>query len=154
MDLRVEKWGVRLHIGISRSTKVKGVNSRLADGMHFLMWDFDDKPFLEVAKALRRVQIRHALPNIYILSTGLKGYWHAYCLYRHKWERARAIIADTDGVDKVFLAIACLRGYLTLRYSPKKGRPFFHAHTLESQVEEDVKPEDVESFVVYTTKRR
>lgn len=154
MNLRFEKWGVRVHLGITRTALVRGVNSKLKDGNHFLMWDFDDMSLKEVWATLFRVQYYNKLPAIHILCTGIEGYYHAYCFCRRNWIEARTIIASTDNVDNVFFMMGMLRGYFTLRFSKKRGREFTEVAVLESDFKEDVRPEDVESFVEYTTKNR
>jgi len=154
MDLRIEKWGVGFHIGVSRRATIKGVNSMLHDGKHFLMWDFDDVPLVTVRKELRAIQVRESLSKIYILSTGVESYYHAYCFTRRSWIYARRIIAGTPSVDRVFLVMAIMRGYLTLRISKKKDRELRLVKTLDSPIPENVHPDEVSSFVEYTTKRR
>lgn len=154
MNLRFERFGVRFHIGLTRTTTVTGVNSTLAGGGQFLMWDFDDVLRNDVELALLEVQGRFQLPAIRVLSTGIDGYYHAYCFKRCSPEEARAIIATTKHVDKVYLTLGIMRGYFTLRFSPKRKRNIVPAFTLESPLPEDVGPEKVESFVQYTTKRR
>lgn len=154
MNLRFEKWGVRVHFGITRTALVRGVNSTLKDGNHFLMWDFDSIPLPEVEEALLFVQRYFLLPDIYILCTGIEGYYHAYCFSRCSWQGARTIISSTDGIDRVFFMMGIMRGYFTLRFSKKKGREFNQVSVLRSQHQEDVRPEDAESFVEYTTKNR
>ncbi len=154
MNLRFEKWGVRVHFGITRTILVTGVNSKLIDGNHILMWDFDDIQVVDVLYTLRQVQKENELPTIFILCTGIEGYYHAYCFKRCSWIKARTIIASTDKVDRVFFMMAMLRGYFTLRFSDKRGREFTQAAVLEGWGEEDVEPGEVASFVEYTTKNR
>lgn len=154
MNWRFERLGFRFHIGWSRTVEVKGVNSELKDGYHFLMWDFDDLDEFWVYEDLWEIQEKHNLPTIYVLNTGLPNYWHAYCFHRCDWLEARAIIAGTRGVDRVFLTLGIMRGYFTLRISDKRGREFKRVFTIKSDLPETVQPEEVSSFVHYTTKRR
>lgn len=154
MNFRFERFGVRFHVGLTRTTTVTGVNSQLAGGGQFLMWDFDNVLRNDVELALLEVQGRFQLPAIRVLSTGIDNYYHAYCFKRCSETEARAVIASTAHVDKVFLTLGLMRGYFTLRFSPKRKRSFEPAFTLEAPLPEDVTPEEVLSFVEYTTKRR
>lgn len=154
MNLRFDKCGIKFHIGINRTARVKGVNSKLADGKHFLMWDIDGVPKGKLVPALYKIQVRFALPKIYVLDTGIEGYYHAYCFKRFAWADVLHILASTEYLDKIYLSIGVLRGYWTLRISDKRNRPIQPAFVLESHFKEDVTPEDVLSFVEYSSKRR
>ncbi|GAI83068.1 unnamed protein product, partial [marine sediment metagenome] len=96
----------------------------------------------------------HHLPQIYILNSGRENCWHANCFKALPWEECRSIIAATKGVDKKYLAIAILRGFFTLRYSPVGKREFKPAIVLPSGVPEDVNPYELMSFITYPKKRR
>jgi len=154
VNFRFEKWGVRFHIGIGRTTKVQGVNSDLGDGYHFLMWDFDNVNEAALRRELSYIQDTFGLPDIHVLSTGLPDYYHAYCFARLKWREARAVIAATELVDRVYLTLGMMRGYFTLRFSDKRGRSISKAFTLPSDIPATVDAGEVVSFLEYTTKRR
>jgi len=153
MELRLVKWGYRLYFRLAFQVKrvevVEGVNSKIDDETHFLMWDFDDIELPLVLIYLFKVQRRFRLPDISILKTKENGY-HAYCFKACTFEKARGIIAFTPGVDKNFLAIGIGRGYFTLRYSDVKGRKIQHVTKLTSKFESDISYKDVNSFVKYT----
>ncbi|MBA7574922.1 hypothetical protein ES708_16738 [subsurface metagenome] len=117
------------------------------------MWDFDDKGEEDVIAALKEVQRRFKLAQIFLLNTGLEGYYHAYCFKVFDWADTLKILASTEGIDKVFFKIGVIREYFTLRYSPKKARDFEPAIILPSRYKEDVNPYEVCSFVKYWTKR-
>jgi len=95
------RW-IRITLTIAPVTKVIGVNSKLPDGKHILMWDFDDTTLLNVVFALGLVQRRYKLPDIYIFESSPKHYI-AYCFKRMNWRKAVEIIAATPGVDWNFL---------------------------------------------------
>lgn len=153
MHLRVDIRGYRFYVAVTHSKKVKGVNSRLPGGKHFLMWDFDDKPEHDVVMALRLVQQRFRLSTIYLLNTGLPNYWHAYCFSTFDYPDLLRILASTPFLDEIYFRIGVLRGYYTLRYSPKGKREFKLALVLASSVKEAISPFEVTSFVEYWTKR-
>ncbi len=153
MKLRVDFKGWRFYIALTHSAQVRGVNSKLPDGRHFLMWDFDDIGEEDVKRALVDVQRRFKLARILLLNTGLEGYWHAYCFKAHSWADTLRILASTEGLDRVFFKIGAIREYFTLRYTPKKRRDFKPAIVLPSRYKEDVNPYELTSFVKYWTKR-
>ncbi|MBA7593008.1 hypothetical protein ES708_35217 [subsurface metagenome] len=153
MNLRLDFKGYRFYIALTHSGQVKGVNSKLPSGNHFLMWDFDDKEGKDVREALLSIQKRFKLPRIYLLNTGLDGFYHAYCFKAHSWPDTLKIVASTECLDQVFFKIGAIRGYFTLRYTPKGKRAFQPAVILPSRYKEDVNPYGLTSFVKYWTKR-
>lgn len=153
MNLRVDWRGYRFYIALTHSKQVQGVNSRLPNGKHFLMWDFDNVHLEDVMATLTEVQKKFELPTIYILNTGLEFYWHAYCFKAMDWGQALFILASTKYLDPAFFKIGCIRGYFTLRFSPKKNRHFSPATILPSHFQEDVDPYKLDNFVQYWTKR-
>lgn len=153
MKLRVDFKGYRFYIALTHSGQVKGVNSKLPDGRHFLMWDFDDKEEKDVREALVKVQQVFRLPQIYLLNTGLPTFWHSYCFKSLPWGDTLRVLANTEGLDQVFFKIGVIRGYFTLRYTPKGKRAFKTAVILPSRYNEDVDPYKITSFVKYWTKR-
>jgi len=153
MELRLVKWGYRLYFRLAFQVKrvevVEGVNSKIDDETHFLMWDFDDIELTDVKESLLRVQDIFDLPEISILRTKENGY-HAYCWKACTFVQARGIIAFTPNVDRHFLAIGTGRGYFTLRFTDVEGRGFEHVCILPSEVKSDLNYKDVNSFVEYT----
>lgn len=150
-QFKAYKWGLRFYAAISlrRVVEVRGVNSRIDEKTHFLMWDFDGVKPLDVFMSLRHIQRLLSLPNIIIMKTKEQGY-HAYCFKACSWEQARSYIALTPFVDKHYLAIGIGRGYFTLRFSAVPGRKIEYVMTLESARKPDIDYKDVTSFVEYT----
>ena len=153
MNFRLDFKGWRFYIALSHSVKVEGVNSKLPNGRHFLMWDFDNVGEDDVKSALLSVQKRFKLSKIYLVNTGLPNYWHSYCFKAVSYPKCLLILASTRYLDQVYFKIGCIRGYFTLRYSPKKSRDFTPAQILPSPVKEDVNPFELSNFVRYWTKR-
>ena len=118
MHYRLDIKGWRFYIALTHSVKVKGVNSKLPNGRHFL-----------------------------------PCFWHAYCFRACTWGDALKILADTRYLDQVYFKIGAIRGYFTLRYSPKKGREIKPAQCLESKYKEDVDPYTLTSGIEYWTRR-
>lgn len=130
---------------------VVGVNSKISDIEHILMWDFDDIPLDLVLGSLQRIQKEFGLSNIYVLETKKDRNHIAYCFQRHVWEITIKIIASTKYVDMNFFKYGVYRGKFTLRVSPKCGRKPFLKAVLTSKVPENVKIPDLWSWVKYET---
>ncbi len=150
MEFRWQGLGRRLHFSFEKVTIVTGVNSKIDEHNHFLMWDFDDKPLSLVMESLLAVQKRFNLPAITILSTGKPGGYHAYCFKRYSFIEVQEILASTRNLDKNYLALGIGRGYFTLRFSDVKGREFERVAELPSTIPSDCCPKDACGFVKYT----
>ncbi|MBA7484950.1 hypothetical protein ES707_20481 [subsurface metagenome] len=119
---------VRMWASIRKVEDIKGMCSNTNSGKHILMWDFDGTTFGRVSVSLRIIQERCQLPKITILETKAGCNFIAYCFEELEWEDALAIVLDTDGVCWNFFRLSVIRGYFTLRVSPKGGRiPYFRA---------------------------
>ena len=154
MNWRKEFHNWRFYIGLERIEYVHGYNSKLPDGNHFLMWDYDDVELKTVRSDLLHVQYIYGLPNIYILASGRPNCYHANCFTRCLWHEAKIIVAYAPSVDQKYLAIGILRGFFTLRYSPIDGFEPEVIETLKSDIPEDVNPYELKSFVTYSKRRR
>ena len=151
MIKRITIGDLRLTFTIARITKVIGVNSKLDDGRHILMWDFDDTNLEEVKDALRKIQTRYFLSDIYILETRLRTNFISYCFTACDWRRAVEIIASTQKVDWNFLKYGVYRGHFTLRVSPKNGRIPRKVVTLLGYELPTCSVEELKSWVRYET---
>jgi len=150
VEYRWQGLGHRLHFSFEKVEKVTGVNSRLDDKTHFLMWDFDNIPLPMVLASLKDVQEMFQLPPISILSTGKPDGYHAYCFQGCNFRFARTIIAATANVDLKYLALGLMRGYFTLRFTDVEGRQFEPVGELPSKVSSTCKFNDINCFVNYT----
>ena len=128
-----------------------GVNSKVGDDKHILMWDFDKIKKEEVLAVLAPVQYHNNLPNIYVVETKETGSYHAYCLHKTSFQLACAILSCTPYIDMTYYRLGVTRGYWTLRISPKSGRDIKLVDVLKSDVPEDVTVKDLKSFVIYET---
>jgi len=144
----------RCYFGILKVTDTLGFNSKLDDGTHILMWDFDNIDLASVRNILRQVQYRYFLPTIYICKTSENSYY-AFCLKRYDFKEAFRIVASTPKVDFNFLKYSLLREYFTLRIVEKEKKPApILVEKLESKISEDVKIEEIKSYSLYETKAR
>lgn len=150
MEFRLVKFGRKLHFSYEKIEVVQGVNSKIDDETHFLMWDFDNVPLPIVEVSLLHIQNNFNLPAIQILSTGKENGYHAYCFKACSFLLARTILAATANVDLKFVALGFMRGYFTLRFSDVKGREFKPICELPSAIPSDLDYSDVNCFVNYT----
>ena len=129
-----------------------GVNSRLDDGRHILMWDFDKHSLESVVEALRVVQTRYFLSDIHILETNKEEHnYIAYCFTQTEWQRAIEIVSATYGIDWQFLRLSVYRGWFTLRVGAKKSGLPHIIKRLEGYCLPDCTPEDLREWVEYET---
>ena len=142
---------IRTTFTIAQVVDVVGVNSKLQDGNHILMWDFDNTPLEKVAEYLDEVQVEFGLPAIHILKTSAGNNYIAYCFKRCSWSTARAIVGMTKGIDENFFKWAVFRRRFTLRVSEKAGSKPTYKCTLRGYIDEDVKLEELKSWVRYET---
>lgn len=151
MIKRVTIGDIRLTFTCARITKVIGVNSRLDDDRHILMWDFDDVPLDKVIEALEVVRHRYWLSDIYILETKKDTNYIAYCFTVLDWHRVVEIIAQTELVDWNFFKYGVYRGRFTLRVTAKNGRTPKFKCKLEGLSMPDCSVDELNSWVKYET---
>lgn len=149
VKLTIGSW--RFTFSMAPITHIIGVNSRLEDGDHIILWDFDATDFWTVHDTLQNVQRVYNLPRIYIRETSKGTGYHAWCLKRTAWRKLVEILAFTKGVDWNYFKYGIYRKVFTLRVSPKCGRKIRTVHVLESRVPEDVQVPELRSWVKYET---
>jgi len=146
---RLFNW--RFNFTFAPVTNVTGVNSRLPNNKHILMWDFDDVPLIVVQTSLGIVQKQYRLPNIYIFNTGTPNHYIAYCFAKLDWRLSVEIVASTPMVDPNFFKYGVYRERWTLRVSKKEGRKPKRVLTLHSRFPEECTIADLNSWVQYET---
>jgi len=151
MRVTVRVGSVRLMAAIVRVTDVVGVNSKLRDGSHIPLWDFDGVPLRDVELDLRRVQEHYNLPTIYILRSSDNDHYIAYCFYRCRWAVCKHIVSAAYNVDEQFYRYGVFRGHFTLRVSRKGEWQPHLVSRLESPVPETAGLTDLCSWVRYET---
>jgi len=133
---------------------IQGMCSDTRNGKHILMWDFDDIPFKAVKDVLWAAQKKYNLPDIIILETKENANYIAYCFAERDFKSALGIVLNTPLVCWNFWRLSVMRGFFTLRFSPKDGRiPTWRA-TLPGYKTADVKIDDLVHAVKYETGKR
>jgi len=149
VKLTLGRW--RFTFSMAPITRVVGVDSKLPDGNHILMWDFDDTNLQQVILNLEDTQTVYNLPNIYILETKKDTNYIAYCFKKVDWRKAVEIVAFTKGVDYNYFKYGVYRQKFTLRVTPKSGRRPRLVYVLKSDREEDAYITDLKDWVMYET---
>lgn len=144
----------KLFISLNHSTRVRGVNSILPDGRHFLLWDFDEQSLNTITQGLTLIQEKYELSTIYIVNSGTVRRYHAYCFTAQSWPDTLHILADTPLICQTYFKIGILRGYFTLRITPKGNERFIQVGTIYGRYPATCNPAEFNSFVDYDTKGR
>jgi len=133
---------------------IQGMCSDTVNGKHILMWDFDYTALRDVLRSLLGVQNSYQLPDILILETKEDTNYIAYCFAEYDIKDALGIVLETPLVCWNFWRLSVMRGFFTLRFSPKDGRlPHWRAR-LPGLREADVGINDLVHAVKYETGKR
>lgn len=153
MQKTIRLGSLRVWVSIRKVEDIKGMCSNLKSGRHILMWDFDNTSFGKVSATLRDVQIKYQLPKITILETLAGVNYIAYCFEELDWTYALAILLETPGVCWNFFRLSVIRGYFTLRVSPKGGRvPHFRAE-IPGKTPQKIGVDDLVHAIKYETSK-
>jgi hypothetical protein len=128
-----------------------GVDSKLADGNHVLLFDFDGITVRQLETELRYVQDKYQLPTIHVLNTGRPDSWHGYCFYRCAFRKALQILFDCPSIDLNFVRFGIWRDHFTLRVINKNKRGIETHSKLYSTVPETCTVRELDSFSFYQT---
>lgn len=128
----------QLRLYFSRMAKRTGVCSQIYQqkDKHILLWDFDDTPLEQIEAVLLVSQMRYTLPAIHIISSSPNSY-HAYCFTSRSFREIIHILSATDKIDLKYLRLGMVRGYYTLRITPRKNDNFVLIKTLPSVTENE-----------------
>lgn len=141
--MKYEIFGLRFRfnpsISIKKVVNVAGIDSDIAnDDRHILLWDFDNVNLSDMTKTLKTLQRRWALPRIVIIESSVKHY-HAVCIKAMPYPLVLNILASTKDIDWTYFKLGVMRGYWTLRITPKSGKDkITFVQELPSSVSEDI----------------
>ena len=149
LSIRKRIGKMRFSLVVGGITDVIGVNSNIGEDSHIIMWEFDDPDLTKIKQELWATQVFHSLPSIHISESHPGGGYHAYCLHQCTWMQSLHIVSGTRFVDPRFVTMCAMRNHWTLRQTSKgQGAPRF-IETLESEIPETAKMEDLGSWVQY-----
>jgi len=102
---------------------LEGISSLIPDsnGKHIIFWDIEGCSLEECIKALRKVQKKYDLSDIFIVSDAERSF-RAYCYNKVDFKQLLHILLDTEHLDEIFFYYTVKRGYATLRTTKKKDR--------------------------------
>jgi hypothetical protein len=120
-NFRLKLANLTLFLMASHTQALEGVTSIQQDGTHKIMWDLDKCTLKQATTTLRKVQKKHCLSNIFIVSDA-EGSYRAFCYNRVNFKHFLKVLLDTDFIDWNFFYWTVSRGKATLRTSSKKGR--------------------------------
>lgn len=138
MKITISNYQLRVYF--SRLEKRTGVCSQKfgeADS-HMLLWDFDNANLSDISNSLYKIQRRYKLPPIYIIQSSPENY-HAYCFASRSFREVISILSSTPEIDENYLRLGVVRGYYTLRITPRANEFFHTVKTLFS-----VNPQEME----------
>lgn len=117
---------IQIRFYVSRLEKRTGICSQKYDDLnkHCLLWDFDYSSIDNIIVSLKRLQKQYCLPAIYVIQSSPDSY-HAYCLVARAFREIVNILSATLEVDMTYLRMGFVRGYFTLRITPRKNEPEF-----------------------------
>lgn len=153
MKIELFNWRFRFQISLKKLVEVTGINSNIDETMHehILLWDFDNQTLEIVTASLSKTQDYWNLPRIYIIESN-KNRYHAYCFYRAEKWLANAILSSTPCICETFFKLGVMRGYWTLRITPKrKNEGFRLVRELPSPNHEDLGLVSLMNTVKYKT---
>ncbi len=146
----------RFMVGYARTERILGITSRLDNGPHVLMWDFDGVDLVDVETAIRYVQEILHVGTVHVFTSGQPQHFHAYALYRFDWPFVIRVLAITPFVDTAWFKFSVMRDYCTLRFSDKDDRAISFIESLEAADYhlKPVHPSELKLVVYYTTDAR
>ena len=106
---------------LSHYQKIEGINSKVSEFSHILLWDFDSTNLKEIEKELIRIQDKFFLSDIFIFSDNMKSF-HAYCFTRVCFKDLLKILVETEYVDMDFIGYTIRNKKAVLRTSRKINR--------------------------------
>jgi len=151
MIIKLRIGHIRITFTIATVIDVLGVNSKLNDKEHILMWDFDKQDLSTIIDNLQVIQHQFELPQIFILKSSEPNNYISYCFVRLPWTQARAIVGMTDGIDEAYFKWGVFRKRFTLRVGAKLGVKPKLAFILKSRVPDQCTIEELRSWVKYET---
>lgn len=121
MIIRIKNFQFRFYF--SRLEKRVGACSQMYGNpkLHALLWDFDRYTYNQIKKSLVKIQEKYKLPNIMIVQSSKKGSYHAYSFTARPFREIIHILSDTPEIDLTYLRLGMVRGYYTLRITPRKN---------------------------------
>lgn len=124
-NLRIKKFGYTLFVMLSETQTLEGITSLQKDGKHIVLFDLENCSLQQAETALRNVQRKYCLSNIYVTSDAERSF-RAWCYSKVDFKTLLHIlldVLDSDYLDYNFFYWTVFKGKATLRINNKKNRP-------------------------------
>jgi len=119
---RIKIFDFNFAFSFAHAQTLEGITSFLENDKHIILWDIEGCILEECKEALRSVQKKHDLSDIFIVSDAERSF-RGFCYTQVNFKTYLKILLDTDYVDPLFLDYTWRRKKATLRVSNKKNRP-------------------------------
>jgi len=142
----------QLRVYFSKTAKRDGICSNVHNDpqRHVLLWDFDNSTSEAIGRNLEIIQRKFKLSDIYLVSSSQYSY-HAYCFTAVPLVEAIHILSGTKGTDLAYLRLGMVRGYYTLRISPRQHESFRLVRVIRSDYPPNVAPDAITVNEYWTT---
>ncbi len=111
---------------------------------HALLFDFDETELSIIVNYLTALITKYNLPSIYVFESSPNNY-HAYSFCGRSFREVVHILTDVPNIDMKYVSMGIVRGYFTLRISPR-GNDLFGFQlvaVLPSMKENEINPLDL-----------
>lgn len=152
MNIRIGK--IQASFYVKRLEKRTGICSQkeTREDKHILLWDFDNKDLGRIMASLTRLLLRYQLPNIYIIESSPQRY-HAYSFTARTFRETIHILSDTPEIDLEYLRLGMVRGYYTLRITPRQNDIFKTVKVLASIHKDEIRYDELTINEYLTTNK-
>jgi hypothetical protein len=148
--LKVTCKGLTFFMMLSHTQTLRGITSKVDEtDKHIIMWDLEDTTLDKTERELKRIQKKHNLSTIYLMSDKPKSY-RGICFTIVPFLKMLHIISDTKYIDFMFVKYTCIRQRASLRFSPKHDRKELKFKKLESDIKPSSMPKKME-LIEYDT---
>jgi len=118
--IRIGRWNFYASLG--RVQTVTGISSKLKNGLHIVMWDFDRAPLNKLERSLKTIQDVFQLGEIQIFGDGKPDSYRAVCYSQVDFLELLKILITTPYVDETYILMTARKGQATVRVGPKINR--------------------------------
>lgn len=142
----------QLRIYFSKTELREGIcsGSAIEPDKHMLLWDFDNSKLEDILNSLDKTQNEYLLSNIYVIQSSTFSY-HAYCFTAQTFRETIHILSSVKQIDDTYLCLGMVRGYYTLRITPRFDSEFKFVCVLGSSIEPNINPLDLTNNEYWTT---
>jgi hypothetical protein len=120
-NIRIKFGNVTFFAMLSHTQTLEGITSKIDKDKHIILWDIEKCNLKDAKKTLSKVQRKHKLGDIEIISDAPQSF-RGWCFSQRPWKEYLIILLETDYLDYNFFYWTVRRGSATLRKTNKQGR--------------------------------